>query len=84
MAFTYLNLFVLREFLVSVLDFNMRNRFLTAKLLKQGYQYHKLRKKVQVGNDQEKAQLEKDSHSKNRSGKKTKPTLTYLYHQNIS
>ena len=27
-------------------------------------------KKVQVGKDQEKAQLEKDSHSKNRDGKK--------------
>ena len=29
-----------------------------------------LTKKVQVGNDQEKAQSEKKSHSKNRSGKK--------------
>ena len=28
------------------------------------------RKKVQVGNDQEKVQSEKDSHSKNRGGKK--------------
>ena len=27
-----------------VTDFNNRNKFLTAKLLKQGYQYHKLRK----------------------------------------
>ena len=27
--------------------------------------------KVQIGNDQEKAQSEKDSHSKNRGGKKT-------------
>ena len=27
-------------------------------------------KKVQVGKDQEKAQLERDSHSKNRGGKK--------------
>ena len=25
-------------------DFNNRNKFLTAKLLKQGYRYHKLRK----------------------------------------
>ena len=25
-------------------DFNNRNQFLTIKLLKQGYQYHKLRK----------------------------------------
>ena len=28
-----------------------------------------MRKKVQVGKDQEKAQSEKDSHSKNRGGK---------------
>ena len=28
-----------------------------------------MNKKVQVGNDQEKAQSEKDSHSKNRGGK---------------
>ena len=30
------------------------------------------KKKVQVGNDQEKAQSEKDSHSRNRGGKKPK------------
>ena len=36
-------------------------------LLFQEYLCHK---KVQVGKDQEKAQSEKDSHSKNRSGKK--------------
>ena len=35
-------------------------------------------KKVQVGKDQEKAQSEKDSHSKNRGGKKTKLTIRYL------
>ena len=29
-----------------------------------------VKKKVQVGKDQEKAQSEKDSHSKNRGGKK--------------
>ena len=33
-------------------------------------------KKVQVGKDQEKAQSEKDSHSKNQGGK--------LYHENTS
>ena len=45
MEFTYLNLFFLREFLVMFLIFFYnRNRFLTAKLLKQGYRYHKLRK----------------------------------------
>ena len=40
--------------------------------------------KVQVGKDQEKALSEKDSHSKNRDGKKTKLTIRYLYHENIS
>ena len=39
--------------------------------------------KVQVGNDQEKAQSEKDSHSKTEVGK-TKFTIRYLYHENIS
>ena len=38
-------------------------------------------KEVQVGNDQEKSQSEKDSHSKNRGGKKTKLTIRYLYHE---
>ena len=37
--------------------------------------------KVQVGKDQEKAQSEKDSHSKNRAGKKNKLTIRYLYHE---
>ena len=36
-----------------------------------GFSLHILIKKVQVGKDQEKAQSEKDSHSKNRGGKKT-------------
>ena len=36
--------------------------------LKQGIQ--EFHRKVQVGKDQEKAQSEKDSHSKNRGGKK--------------
>ena len=39
------------------------------------------KKKVQVGKDQEKAQSEKDSHSKNRGGKKTKLTIRHLYHE---
>ena len=43
----------------------------------------KIYKKVQVGKDQEKAQSEKDSHSKNRGGKKTKLTIRYLYHETI-
>ena len=41
----------------------------------------KLSKKVQVGKDQEKVQSEKDSHSKNRGGKKNKLTIRYLYHE---
>ena len=45
-----------------------------------GEELNKL-KKVQVGKDQEKAQSEKDSHSKNRGGKKTKLTIRYLYHE---
>ena len=38
-------------------------------------------KQVQVGKDQEKAQSEKDSHSKNRGGEKTKLTIRYSYHE---
>ena len=38
-------------------------------------------KKIQVGKDQEKAQSERDSHSKNRGGKKTKLTIRHLYHE---
>ena len=38
-------------------------------------------RKVQVGKDQEKAQSERDSHSKNRGGKITKLTIRYLYHE---
>ena len=33
-------------------------------------EHSEFNKKVQVGKDQEKAQSEKDSHSKNRGGKK--------------
>ena len=40
-----------------------------------------MQRKVQVGKDQEKAQSKKDSHSKNRGGKKTKLTIRYLYHE---
>ena len=36
---------------------------------------------VQVGKDQEKAQSEKNSHSKNRGGEKNKLTIRYLYHE---
>ena len=39
---------------------------------------HTKYEKVQVGKGQEKAQSEKDSHSKNRGGEKTKLTIRYL------
>ena len=40
---------------------------------------------IQVGNDQEMAQSERNSHSIYRGvGKKTKMTLRYLYQENIS
>ena len=42
---------------------------------------HFLYKEVQVGKDQEKAQSEKDSHSKNRGGKKNKPTIRQPHHE---
>ena len=40
-------------------------------------------KKVQEGSGQEKAQSERNAHSKNRGGK-TKLTIRYLYLENIS
>ena len=40
MAYIFLSLFVCSN----LADFNNRNLFLTAKLLKQGYRYHKIRK----------------------------------------
>ena len=45
-GFTILNVFGLLECLLSslVADFNVRNTSLTAKLLQQGYRYHKLQK----------------------------------------
>ena len=42
MVFIFLNLFVLLECTVN--DLNTRNTVLTAKLLRQGYRYYKLRK----------------------------------------
>ena len=43
MVFIFLSLFVFRV-CSNVNDFNNRNLFLTAKLFKQGYRYHKIRK----------------------------------------
>ena len=42
---------------------------------------YKMHKKVKVGKDQEKAQSEKDSPSKNPGWEKTKLTIRYLYHE---
>ena len=42
-VFIFLNLFDLLELLVMLMT-NTRNKILTAKLLRQGYRYHKLRK----------------------------------------
>ena len=44
MVYIYLNLFALPEHLPHVNDCNNRNKFLTAKLLKQRHRYHKIRK----------------------------------------
>ena len=43
MVFIFLNLFVFARVSSHVDDFNTRNKVLTAKLLRQGYRYHKLR-----------------------------------------
>ena len=44
MVFIFLNLFDLLEFLVMLMTLILVIRILTAKLLRQGYRYHKLRK----------------------------------------
>ena len=47
MVFIFLNLFDLLGVSSHVDDFNTRKKVLTAKLLRQGYRYHKLRKASQ-------------------------------------
>ena len=52
-----------------------------------GLQYCRMHQEVQVGKDQEKAQSEKDSHSKNRGGKKPNQqsgTCTYTMKHIVS
>ena len=44
MGYTYLNLLDSPELFSNLSDFNCRNKVLTAKLLRQGYRYFKLRK----------------------------------------
>ena len=78
-------------------DFNVRNKCLTAKLLQQGYRYHKLRKtfskfhrrhyeKVQVGKEIRKRRNQKKIPTPKTEMRKTKLTIKYmyLYHENIS
>ena len=45
--------------------------------------YRQKQKKIQIGNNQEMAQSERNSHSINRGVGKTKMTLRYLYHENM-
>ena len=61
---------------IIIIFYSLYNTIMIARMV--------LCEEVQVGKDQEKAQSEKDSHSKNRGGKKTKLTIRYLYHENIS
>ena len=44
MAYIFLSLLVLQECVLMLMNFDNRNLILTAKLLKQGYRYHKIRK----------------------------------------
>ena len=46
--------------------------------------YRQKQKKIRKGNDQERGQSERNSHSINRGVGKTKMTLKYLYHENMS
>ena len=46
--------------------------------------YRQKQKKIRKGNDQEMEQSERNSHSINRGVGKTKMTLRYLYHENMS
>ena len=48
------------------------------------YSYRQKQKKIRKGNDQEMGQSERNSHSINRGVGKTKMTLRYLYHENMS
>ena len=56
---------------------------LHCQMLHTKFQYHRPSgsEKVQVGKDQEKAQSERDSHSKKTRWEKTKLTIRYLYHE---
>ena len=51
-------------------DFNTRNKVFTAKLLRQGYRYHKIRKSRKE-NPQKPTQLSSRSHPRHLVGKRT-------------
>ena len=51
-------------------------------MIRKWFKYFSLNE-VQVGNDQEMAQSERNFHSKNRVGSKIKMTIRYLYLENI-
>ena len=44
MVYAFRNLFVLQEYVLMLMTSTTETHFLTSKLLKQGYQHHKLRK----------------------------------------
>ena len=46
MVYTFRNLFVLQEYVLMLMPSTTETHFLTSKLIKQGYRYHKLRKGV--------------------------------------
>ena len=62
-GYTYLNLLDSPELLQTLMTFNYRNKALTAKLLRQGYRYFKLRKAFSKFYRRNSALLEKYSVS---------------------
>ena len=64
---------------IIIIFYNIFIAFYSVYILFKVYLLTMIDKKVQVGKDQEKAQSEKDSHSKNQGGEKTKLTIRYLY-----
>ena len=80
----YLALAVPFEFLQGVPTYPLQYLFnvilfFTNFIANDRFQRTQIFTKVEVGNDQEMEQSERNSHSKNRSGEKTKLTIRYLY-----
>ena len=44
MVYIFLNLFILQEYILMLMTSTTETYFLTAKLMEQGYRYHKIRK----------------------------------------